>query len=178
MATIFTHAAVAAVIKKSFKKISGPDKKVLFWCLLLSILPDADVLSFKLGIAYEHPLGHRGFTHSILFVLIISPLVSFIVFNEESRKTKYKLTLVFALSLFSHAILDALTNGGLGVGFFIPFDNNRYFFPWTPIEVSPIGRNFFSMNGVRTLLSELKVVIIPITVIVLIKIGIKRYKKS
>lgn len=35
------------------------------------------------------------------------------------------------LCLMSHRILDAFTNGGLEIGFFIPFDNARYFFPWT-----------------------------------------------
>jgi inner membrane protein len=56
----------------------------------------------------------------------------------------------------SHGALDALTNGGLGVAFFAPFSNARYFFPWRPVEVSPIGvAPFFSEWGVRVLESEL-----------------------
>ena len=47
-----------------------------------------------------------------------------------------------------------MTNGGAGIAFFSPFSNARYFLPWTPLEVSPIGRDFFSGDGVDTLLSE------------------------
>jgi hypothetical protein len=45
----------------------------------------------------------------------------------------------FFLATASHGLLDAMTDGGLGVAFFSPFDKHRYFFPWTPIRVSPIG---------------------------------------
>jgi inner membrane protein len=61
----------------------------------------------------------------------------------------------------SHGLLDALTDGGLGVAFFAPFDGRRYFFPWRPIEVSPIGLGFFSARGARTFLSELQWVWLP-----------------
>jgi inner membrane protein len=51
-------------------------------------------------------------------------------------------------------VLDAMTDGGLGVAFFSPFENSRYFLPWTPLQVSPIGRGFFSGEGVEVLLNE------------------------
>ena len=34
----------------------------------LALLPDADVIAFKLGIPYSAPWGHRGATHSLLFL--------------------------------------------------------------------------------------------------------------
>lgn len=48
-----------------------------------------------------------------------------------------------------------LTNGGSGVMLLFPFSSARYFFPWHPIQVSPleIGR-FFSRAG-EILASEL-----------------------
>ena len=62
----------------------------------------------------------------------------------------------------SHGFLDAFTNGGLGVAFFSPFDPTRYFFPWTPIEVSPIGAvRFFSQRGLLVIISELRWVWLP-----------------
>jgi len=178
MATIFTHAAVGAVLKSSFPKFVNQNKRIWFWCLFLTILPDADVLAFVFGIPYEAALGHRGFTHSILFALLMCPLVSYVIFKPESKLIKKQLTILFFLCMMSHGLLDALTNGGLGIGFFIPFDNTRYFFPWTPIEVSPIGRNFFSMNGVVTLLSELKVVIIPLVILIFSKLIFRKFKKK
>lgn len=56
----------------------------------------------------------------------------------------------------SHGVLDAMTNGGLGVAFFSPFDRTRYFLPWTPIQVSPIGAgSFFSSRGLEVIWSEI-----------------------
>jgi inner membrane protein len=59
------------------------------------------------------------------------------------------------LATASHGMLDAMTDGGLGVALFSPFDNSRYFFPWRPIHVSPIsvGR-FFSVRGYTILQNE------------------------
>jgi inner membrane protein len=37
-----------------------------------------------------------------------------------------------------------MTSGGPGVGFLIPFNKNRFFFPFREITVSPIGiKDFF-----------------------------------
>ena len=60
--------------------------------------------------------------------------------------------LYFFLATASHGLLDAMTDGGLGVAFFSPFDNRRYFLPWTPIRVSPIGiEPFFTARGLEVL---------------------------
>ena len=60
----------------------------------------------------------------------------------------------FTVVTASHGLLDAMTNGGRGIGFFAPFSNHRYFFPWRPIQVSPIGAGFFSPRGLLVLASE------------------------
>jgi inner membrane protein len=58
--------------------------------------------------------------------------------------------------------LDASTNGGLGIALLSPFDNTRLFFPWTPIEVSPIGvKAFFSTWGLVVIKSELQWIWLP-----------------
>lgn len=36
----------------------------------------------------------------------------------------------------SPGVLDAVTNGGLGLAFFTSFDNRRYFSPFHPVAVS------------------------------------------
>ena len=41
--------------------------------------------------------------------------------------------------MLSHGVLDAMTFGGRGVGFFWPFVDSREFFPWRPLPVSVIG---------------------------------------
>jgi inner membrane protein len=68
----------------------------------------------------------------------------------------------------SHGVLDAFTDGGLGVAFFAPFDGTRYFFPVRPIRVSPIGvARFFSRTGMEVLSSEMIWVWIPSGVLAL-----------
>jgi inner membrane protein len=55
-----------------------------------------------------------------------------------------------------------MTDGGLGVAFFAPFSNQRYFLPLRPIEVSPIGLNFFfSARSLVVIWSEIKWIWIP-----------------
>ncbi|HEX7809721.1 MAG TPA: metal-dependent hydrolase, partial [Thermoanaerobaculia bacterium] len=56
----------------------------------------------------------------------------------------------------------------LGVAFFSPFSNVRYFFPWRPIRVSPIGPRFFSARGLATLQSELLWVWLPCVTLALL----------
>src|SRR5262245_62425304 len=57
--------------------------------------------------------------------------------------------------LASHGLLDTLTDGGLGAALFWPFDLTRYFAPWRPIPVSPIGLAFLSPYGLSVAATEL-----------------------
>jgi inner membrane protein len=139
---------------------------VRFWLLsaACAILPDADAIGFLLGVPYNSTFGHRGFTHSILFALIIGLLVTELFFGDAVRFSRqwWLLVLFFFVSTVSHPLLDMLTNGGLGVALFSPFSNERYFFPWHPIQVSPIGvAPFFSTRGMRVILSEMLWVWLP-----------------
>lgn len=162
MASIFGHGIVAYTISKVI------DKKritlLVFLAIMSSIIPDLDVIAFKLDIPYSHPLGHRGFTHSIVFALIWASVITFIAGKTE--KLIYFLVLFF--STVSHGVLDAITNGGKGVGFFIPFFNERYFLPYRVIKVSPIGfEDFFSEWGIQVLMSELKYIFLPCLIILI-----------
>jgi inner membrane protein len=154
---------------------------VKFWLLTAgcSMLPDLDVISFAFGIRYNHVLGHRGITHSLLFALVLGLVVSLIFFREIELFSInwWLLTGYFFLITASHALLDAMTNGGLGVAFFAPFDNQRYFLPWRPIEVSPIGLEaFLSARGLTVLLSEIKWIWIPAAFLVGIAEAVRRLK--
>lgn len=138
-----------------------------FWILsvLCSVIADADVIAFKFGIPYAHVLGHRGFFHSFVFAVLLGLFASFAFFSVGgiSSRLQWTLAAYFALIAASHGILDALTNGGLGIALFSPFSNTRYFFPFTPIEVAPITpRGFFTVHGARVLLSEFVWVWVPV----------------
>jgi len=166
MPTIFSHG-IAAVSATSFFKTKLDTFKFYFLVLFFSMIPDADVIAFRFGIPYSHWLGHRGFTHSILFsALFPIPFLLFFYRKEFALNTRYLLLwFVFFVSTLSHALLDALTNGGLGVCLYCPFSTERFFFDFRPIQVSPIGKRFFSEAGIRVLQSEFIWIWIPSIVV-------------
>lgn len=153
-----------------------------FWILagLCAMLPDADVLAFSFGIPYGHMLGHRGLTHSLAFAAVVGVIVVAVAFKDVPRFSKPWWALVgyFALATASHGVLDALTDGGLGVAFFAPFDAARYFFPWQPLRVSPIGASFFSARGLETILSEVQWVWLPAAFCIGVAVLMRRRGKA
>ena len=127
-------------------------RALLFACL--SLLPDADAVAFALGIPYEHPFGHRGASHSLVFAVAIG-LAIFAVTALRKDPQKLLVSAVAFVVIASHGLLDMLTDGGLGVALFWPFDQGRYFFPWQPIPVAPIGRGLISARGAYVMGVEL-----------------------
>jgi inner membrane protein len=126
------------------------------------VLPDADVVGFHFGIRYQDFWGHRGFTHSLLFAAILATSAVLLTFRLGAAGDRRLLWFYLFLATASHGLLDAMTNGGLGVAFLAPFDTGRYFLPWRPVLVSPIGVvRFFSPRGFAVLRSELLWVWLP-----------------
>ena len=147
MASLIGHGAMGLLAARY-----GAGARVRSWAALgmvaLSMLPDADVVGFVLGVPYPAPLGHRGASHSFLFALVAGALVAFAV--RTPRLAPWCIALIA-----SHPLLDALTDGGLGVALLWPLSAERFFAPWRPIPVSPIGARFFSWRGGRVVLAEL-----------------------
>jgi inner membrane protein len=72
-----------------------------------------------------------------------------------------------------------MTDGGLGIAFFAPFDSTRYFFPWRPLTVSPIGiSQFFSPWGMSVLVSELIWIGVPVALWLLVLKFLERKSKT
>ena len=164
MATVFTHPAVALGLMPWFRDARS-SKIVLFTGILLSVLPDIDVLAFRFGIPYTHMFGHRGFTHSLFFAAIVTTLSTWLISRFYTKKVISVWIFLF-ICMASHGFLDAFTNGGHGIAFFSPFTNERYFFPFQPIEVSTLNiRRFFEGQGIIVLKSELKWVWLPSLVV-------------
>ena len=166
MATIISHAVAAAGIAAVFPARSLAPR-VWVAGAIFAMLPDSDVLSFRFGIAYGDVLGHRGFTHSLLFAAVLGGIATFVMFlRARVAVNRGVVWLYLFLATASHGALDALTNGGHGVAFFAPLENSRYFFPFTPIEVSPIGiSRFFSSRGAEVLLNEMQWIWLPAAVL-------------
>jgi inner membrane protein len=148
MASPFSHGVAALSIGAC---VYRPQLAKGVWIAgaICSVVPDLDVIGFRLGIHYDDSWGHRGFTHSLVFEALLAAIVAFAVFRRgASGIGRFTLFAYLFVATASHGVLDAMTNGGLGVAFFSPFDNSRYFLPWRPIRVSPIAvHRFFSTRG-------------------------------
>jgi inner membrane protein len=179
VATIFSHAIAAGALKVAFPAPRVP-KRVLVAGAAFAMLPDADVIAFRFGIPYEHVLGHRGLTHSLVFAALLGIAGTWAMFPRQREAVHRGLVALYlSLATASHGLLDALTNGGHGVAFFAPFDNSRHFFPFTPIEVSPIGiARFFSSRGAEVLLSEVLWVWLPAAAFALVAWLFRRARRA
>lgn len=167
MPTVFTHALAAAALGRAV--VTSRKTPARFWPLavLCAVAPDFDVIGFAFGVRYGDALGHRGFTHSLAFALLLGLAVARLGFRHAAPPLKrWPLVIFFFFATASHGLLDALTDGGLGVAFFWPFNSTRYFLPWRPVEVSPIGAGFFSGRGLQVLLSEVVWVWVPSALLV------------
>jgi inner membrane protein len=160
MPTILSHPAfpIALSLALGRKIVSA---RLLAVSVVASILPDADVIGFKLSVAYSHQLGHRGFSHSVLFAILVGSLAC--VFAPQLKAQRLTAFMIVAFATASHGLLDMCTNGGLGIAYLWPQSEQRYFLPFRPILVSPLdlGR-FFGPAGQAVLLSELKWVWLPL----------------
>ena len=177
MPTIFSHAVVATAAGQWFSprtEASNPESRIpnpgrfWFWTIVCSMLPDIDVIGFSFGVRYEDIFGHRGFTHSLFFALLVGGVAAWQIPKPKSQPPNPKCIALFcwfAAVTMSHGLLDAMTNGGRGIAFFAPFTNDRYFFPWRPIQVSPIGVGFFSPRGLSVLASEARWILVPSAII-------------
>jgi len=173
MPTGITHAFVGLAGAKILARRKMPLK---FWVLapLCAFLPDLDIMGFRFGVQYWDLLGHRGLTHSLPFALAMSLAVVLLFFREHkpfASRPWWWLWCFFFLVTASQGVLDAMTDGGLGVAFFAPFSNQRFFLPWRPISVAPIGIwSFFRHKSwaLRCLVSELAVVWLPLILLMIV----------
>lgn len=159
MPTIVTHAAIPLAIGLGLGSgLVSP--RLLLAGVAASMLPDADVLGFYLGIPYGDALGHRGFSHALMSAAVIGLLAGLAA--PAFKSTRLKACLFIAICMASHGLLDMLTDGGKGVAVFWPFTEHRYFFPWHGIEVSPLGLDrILSQRGIAIAHSELRWIWLP-----------------
>ncbi len=163
MASVISHAAAGAALSLAFAPDGAPART---WpvAIAAAVLPDLDSLLRYFRVSYSTTLGHRGFFHSPFFGLIVSLLLMLLFFRDETLFSGrwFRYFFVFFLAWVSHGFLDALTNGGRGVAFLSPFSSKRYFFPWTPIQVSPMRvKSFFTARGWSVFKNELVWIWLP-----------------
>lgn len=138
----FTHIALGACIGDAMlgKKLG---KRAMIWGALAQSLPDIDfVASFWMDTA-SNLLAHRGFTHSILFGLLATPVMALTAERLHRPHNIYlkQYLLFFFVEIFGHLFIDSFN--AYGTGLLEPFSHQR--FSWNIIFVAdplfsiPIG---------------------------------------
>ncbi|MCF8275477.1 MAG: metal-dependent hydrolase [Flavobacteriales bacterium] len=102
--------------------------KALLWGAVAGTIPDLDVLYIKLigGGAIDEIVLHRGISHSILFAIVMAPILGWLVnwLYRKQPEADYKgWTWLFFWSIFTHPLLDCLTT--YGTQLFLPFSDHR-----------------------------------------------------
>jgi len=168
MPSALSHAVVAVAIGRVFPG-GLIDRRALRLGAVCSMIPDLDVIGFTFGIRYGDLWGHRGMTHSLLFAVLLSAVLVGLWHREQPMRRKGILAGYLFACTASHGVLDAMTNGGLGIAFFSPFDTSRYFFSFRPVLVSPIEVDeFVSVYGLQVLASEALWIWLPALVLVVV----------
>lgn len=147
------HVAMGMAAGRLYRPARPPRWRSMAWWSVLSLLPDVDVIGFSLGVQYGDPWGHRGATHSLTFAIAVA--LAFGLAAYRLNRPVIRTALVAGAVLASHALFDTMTDGGLGCALLWPFDLTRYFAPWRPIPVAPIGGAFLSPMSSFIVLTEL-----------------------
>jgi inner membrane protein len=149
------HLAVGLAAARA--QDARPSWRAMLGWSALALLPDIDAVGFMRGVPYGAEWGHRGATHSLALALAggIATGLGARVLGAHSSKSAARFTVLATLVLASHGLLDTLTDGGLGIALLWPFSLHRFFAPWQPIPVAPIGPAFFSADGAMIAATEL-----------------------
>ena len=96
--------------------------KAILWGAIGGTIPDLDTfIGFFLDTVSRLDI-HRGFSHSIVFAILIAPILGFLITRLYSNKsgTIWGWTQLFFWSIFTHPLLDIFTTWG--TQFFWPYD--------------------------------------------------------
>jgi len=157
-----THIVLGAAIGEVTlgEKIGN---KALLWGGLLSIIPDLDVFVTPFLNPVSALFFHRGISHSLLFLLIITPIAGWILSRiEKNHSIDLKSWMLFSFfPLLSHIFIDCFNTYGTGI--FEPFSNLRVaydsiaivdFIFLLPISIAVIWAMFYQkQNRVRRIIT-------------------------
>ncbi len=119
-----THVVLGAALGEAVlgKKLGN---RAMFWGAVAGSLPDLDVFLRFFEDDISFLTYHRGITHSIVFVLVMSPLLGWLLARWLRRRspeiTPLRCTGLFFAGLMSHILLDSCTT--YGTQLFLPLSD-------------------------------------------------------
>lgn len=158
MPSIISHAAVPLAIGIALGRERVP-RPLLLAAIAASMLPDADVILFRFGATYDDVWSHRGFSHSFGFAVFLGIVAALMLRRHVAPLFAFA---VIAFSAVSHGLLDMITNGGHGIAILWPLSDQRYFFDWRPVQVSPLAASRLPMRAAAIARTELLWVWLPL----------------
>ena len=163
MPTIISHGLAAYTLAK-LSPVRWHAPWLLVVAVAVAILPDLDVVTFRLGIPYASPWGHRGFSHSIAFALLVALSLAGLLRHRLAALGVpwYWGAILFFICMISHALLDMITDATHGPALFAPFSNTRYLASFTPIPGSPLTlTRLLSERGLQVVIAEIVWIALP-----------------
>ncbi|MCA9741431.1 metal-dependent hydrolase [candidate division KSB1 bacterium] len=99
--------------------------KAIFWGAAVGTIPDLDVVLFPILNDIEKLVYHRGITHSLLFALVLAPLLGGLIarFHQNEQASWKDWGWLSFWCLVTHPLLDSLT--AWGTQLFLPFSDYR-----------------------------------------------------
>jgi inner membrane protein len=170
MPTIVSHAAVPLALGLGLGAKSVP-KSLLGAGIGASMLPDADAILFRFGATYDTPWAHRGFSHSLVFAILLGLIAAFALKRWSRPLAAFAFV---AVSAASHGLLDMMTNGGHGVAILWPLTDQRYFFDWRPIRVAPLALSRFPPRAAAIIRTEFLWIWVPA---ILVALGLRAWRR-
>ncbi len=180
MPTIVSHAAVPLALGLGLGSRVIPTR-LLMAGIAASIVPDFDTFGMRWGVDFFSIWGHRGFSHSVLSSGGLAMLAALMA--RYLKAPALTAALFVFIAAISHGLLDMATNGGPGVALAWPWSDQRWFFGFRPIAVSPLQLSaFLTPRGLGVIRSELFWVWLPCVTagfaLLMVRITLRRDRRA
>lgn len=88
--------------------------KSIFWGAIAGTIPDLDTIPGQFMDTVSRLSIHRGFSHSIVFAVLMAPLLAWVVrrIYKKDKGTYWGWTQLFFWGIFTHPLLDIFTTWG------------------------------------------------------------------
>lgn len=120
-----THIVLGACMGEAIagKKLG---KKAMLWGAAAQSIPDLDIIASTWSTTAEDLLAHRGFTHSLLFIVLVTPFLALLAERwHRPHNVSFKTWCwLFASQLLTHITLDGFN--AYGTGWLEPFSHYRF----------------------------------------------------
>lgn len=97
-------------------------RKTYLYGAILGTIPDLDVVVGLFLNPVDGVAIHRGISHSLLFFVLLSPILGWVIAHIENRKLNFKhATLLVFCCLVTHVLLDLFTSWGTQIFWPLPY---------------------------------------------------------